>query len=78
VKQNEIYLRKQINSAKDDPTYKAFLNGDVVGTIGRGWSRVGGNGWIVVRKDEASSLTKKTLADCVAYIADRIAKQEAK
>jgi hypothetical protein len=62
----------------DDPTYEAQLNGVKVGVIGKGYSRVGGVGWIVYRANEASSLTKKNLADCRRYIADRIIKAEAK
>ncbi len=79
VKPEMIRLVKQTNTAKDDPTYRAFLpNGDEVGLVGIGWTRNGGKGWVVVRKDEASSLTKKNLDDCKRYIAERENKKQPK
>jgi hypothetical protein len=73
---NDIRLVKQTNTAKDEPVYRAFMlhSSDCVGTVIKGWTRNGGEGWVVIRKDEHSSLTKSNLNDCKAYIAERINK----
>jgi chromosome segregation ATPase len=52
------------------------VKGSYEGTVYKGWTRVGGAGWVVIRKDEASSLTKRNLEDCKRYIADRLNRKE--
>lgn len=52
--------------------YDAYCGGEVVASVFRGWSRLGGEGWQYVIPNQGISLTKKTLAAVKKSIAEKL------